>query len=183
MPNPSHYREGWVVRHIIRGNFVALHSAAVSSAAFRAVGGFSTDRDVIGSEDWQLWTKLAVFHPFVRVPEVTAETHVHGGRTSIDLNVLERCYLAALRELYEDPVVGPRLEPYRRVAWFNGYLFVALACYRANEQRRARSWLGRAVGAWPAGVVDRRVGATFLKSFVGRGTIDFIRRQLRLPQV
>lgn len=177
------YPEGWVTRELLRGNFVALHCAVVRTDVFREVGGFCTDRRVIGSEDWELWTRLSVRYPFTHAPETTAMINVHSERTSYDVSVLERCAPAALSTLVANPLTHATLSRYEREAWFHCYLFVALACYRADEPAKARRYLGRAVRAWPRGLTDLRVSATFLKSFIGRPVVEWARRALGLRRI
>jgi len=55
-----------------------IHAALTRSEFIRKAGGFNP-RFAIG-EDFLLWLEIAVSHPVVRVPEVLAYYHHHGGQ-------------------------------------------------------------------------------------------------------
>lgn len=169
------YHSGWVTKHIIRGNFVGISTAITSVAAFKSAGGFSGDRKLSGSEDWELWTRLSLFHPFTHVPYCTTQIGVHAQRTSYNPLVMERAKLAALEWLFTNPRTRDALQPYRAQAWFFGYLFVALAFYRADDQKSSRKYLERAFTTWPPGIADPRFLATLVKSYIGRRTVERVR--------
>lgn len=174
VPHAGPFPSGNVTRELVRGNFMPLHTALISLHAFHTLGGFSEDRRLSGSEDWELWLRLSVRHPFLHVPHVTASITVHQGRSMNDLTVLERSFPAAIEKALGDPVSRAALTPRRSELRASGALFVALACYRAGLGARARAHLLRAVRLWPPVLLDRRVGATFLKTLVGRRVVERI---------
>ncbi len=54
-----------------------IHAALVRRGAVAAAGGFDTR--LMNSEDFALWLRAALAGPIVRVPEVLAHYHFHGG--------------------------------------------------------------------------------------------------------
>lgn len=54
-----------------------IHAALVKREAVLAAGGF--DRTLKNAEDYALWLRVAISAPIVRVPEVLAFYHFHGG--------------------------------------------------------------------------------------------------------
>lgn len=74
-----------------------IHGAMVSLDAIRRAGGFDTT--LVSSEDYDLWLRLACTMRLVRVPEVLAFYHFHGG-TQLTSNLLrmERNHVRAQRK-------------------------------------------------------------------------------------
>lgn len=54
-----------------------IHAALVKRKAVTAAGGFDTD--LKNAEDYALWLRVALTAPIVRVPQVLAYYHFHGG--------------------------------------------------------------------------------------------------------
>jgi len=172
VPHQGPFPDGDVTRELVRGNFIPLHTAIISCDAFRAAGGFSEDRRLAGSEDWEFWVRLSLRHPFRHIPYVTARISVHQGRSMNDIGVLERSFPAAIEKVLADPASHDALTPHRSELRASGALFVALACYRAGLGGRSRVHLLRAVRLRPSLLFDRRVGATLLKTLLGRRAIE-----------
>ena len=78
-----------------------IHAALARRAAVEAAGGFDTR--LRNAEDYALWLRVAVPAPIVRVPEVLAYYHFHGGaqasankaRAALQHLVAQRRYLDA----------------------------------------------------------------------------------------
>lgn len=175
------YPDGKVTRALLHGNFVALHSAAVSLSAFRRVGGFPEDRQMATFEDWALWLALSLSFPFVHVPQVTARIHVHSGRSMNDARKVEVASRRFVDHLLSDPSTAA-LRPMAGHVRAAGEVAIALACYRAHDGAGARRAIAAALRSDPGAVRDRRLAATFAKSLVGRSTVERVRRALRLRQ-
>ncbi|MEQ1592430.1 MAG: glycosyltransferase [Thiobacillaceae bacterium] len=54
-----------------------IHAALVKRSAVLAAGGF--DPNLVNAEDYALWLRVATNAPIIRVPEVLAFYHFHGG--------------------------------------------------------------------------------------------------------
>lgn len=88
-----------------------IHAALTRKALIDRAGGFS--EDLIASEDYELWLRLAATHPVVLVPEVLAYYRFHDGG-----QISSRPYLQALsgwdikrRFLREYPDLAVELQP------------------------------------------------------------------------
>ncbi|MBZ8138302.1 glycosyl transferase [Rubrivivax gelatinosus] len=74
---PPDYESGDKVESVFGGCPWPVHAAMVRREAVLAAGGFDTTLQ--NAEDYALWLKLALSGPLVRVPEVLAHYHFHGG--------------------------------------------------------------------------------------------------------
>lgn len=68
---------GDVLRQLVRGNFIPVSSVVVRRRALDTVGTFDTDRRLIGSEDWDLWLRIASRYPVRLVSEELTRYRVY----------------------------------------------------------------------------------------------------------
>lgn len=74
---PPDYETPEKMPDLIKGCRWPIHAALTRSHYIKAAGGFN-ESFIIG-EDFLLWMEIGCFHPVVRVPEVLAYYHHHGG--------------------------------------------------------------------------------------------------------
>lgn len=74
---PPDYEEAGKIKHLIRSCPWPIHAALTKKAAIEQAGGF--DEGFSHAEDFKMWLEIALFHRIVRVPEVLAFYHFHGG--------------------------------------------------------------------------------------------------------
>lgn len=74
---PPDYENADKAATLFEGCRWPIHAALVRRAAVEAAGGF--DPRLRNAEDYALWLRVAVPAPIVRVPEVLAYYHFHGG--------------------------------------------------------------------------------------------------------
>ncbi|RNC69641.1 MAG: glycosyltransferase [Desulfuromonadales bacterium] len=74
---PSDYEGADKVTKLLRGCPWPIHAALTRTVLLREVGGF--DETMSHAEDYKLWLSLAGRSRIVRVPEVLAFYHFHGG--------------------------------------------------------------------------------------------------------
>jgi glycosyltransferase involved in cell wall biosynthesis len=93
MPAPS----GDVFAPLLRGNFLFPALLLLRRACLDEVGGFDEAR--VTAEDYDLWLRLAVRHPFVHAPGQVAAIRRHPGSLSADAARVRCESLAVLRRL------------------------------------------------------------------------------------
>lgn len=127
-----------------------IHAALVRRRAVIAVGGFNPT--LRNAEDYLLWLQIAGTSPIVRVPEVLAFYHFHGGsqasrdeaRAALDQLKAQKLYLRA------HPEFGARLGKTKlRELMLNPLLKRAYDCYWRRDLRAARTIFRRVL--WEQG--------------------------------
>ena len=102
---PPDYENNNKAETLFAGCRWPIHAALVEREAVRAAGGF--DRALKNAEDYALWLRVATTAPIIRVPEVLAFYHFHGGeqasgdhaRAALQHWQVQREYLASHPEL------------------------------------------------------------------------------------
>lgn len=74
---PPDYESPEKISDLIKGCRWPIHATLTRSQYVRAAGGFNESFTI--GEDFLLWMEIGCFHPIVRVPEVLAYYHHHGG--------------------------------------------------------------------------------------------------------
>jgi glycosyltransferase involved in cell wall biosynthesis len=94
-------------RHLLNGNFIATSTVVMQRASVEKVGGF--DSSLIPCEDWDLWIRLARFHPIVGIPEpLTAYEYLGEGSLSTrHEKVLRGMDNVIKKALTADPLLSP----------------------------------------------------------------------------
>lgn len=142
---PPDYEAGDKIEAMFSGCPWPIHAALVRRDAVAASGGFDTRLQ--NAEDYALWLKLALRSPVVRVPQVLAQYHFHGGTQASQQRA--RAALQFLRAqrtgLAECPDLAARLGPERiRRLTLGTLLQRGYECYWHGELEAAR-WIFRAV--------------------------------------
>jgi hypothetical protein len=84
-----------------------------------------------------------------------AKLRRHSGCLSLNYNgrSAEKAYLAVLREIFRDPLLGRQFQPLRRVAQFNFYRIIALYSY-GNDMKLSRRYLKKALSVYPRSLLE-----------------------------
>ena len=109
-----------------------------TSPTFRECGGFTEDRDLSGTADWELWMRLAARWPVGFVDQTRTCIRVHARNMSSDPRYMERAMLSGVRYALADPVIAERARGRERFIRACMYVTIALNAY--TNGRRARSW-------------------------------------------
>ena len=163
LPTP----QGDIFWQLAREAFLPMSSVAVRADAFRACGGFTEDRDLSGTADWECWMRLAARWPVGFVDQTATCIRVHQRNMSADARYMERAMLAGVRHALADPVVASRVRGRERFVRACMYVTIALNAYGNGSRRRAWWWIARALGAWPAQVLDARFLGAVTRSTLG----------------
>lgn len=74
---PPDYEGTGKLQYLLRTCPWPIHAALTRKSAIKEAGGF--DESLSHAEDFKMWLQIALFHRIVRVPEVLAFYHFHGG--------------------------------------------------------------------------------------------------------
>jgi glycosyltransferase involved in cell wall biosynthesis len=167
--------QGDVFWHLAREAFMPMSTVAVRADAFRACGGFTEDRDLSGTADWELWMRLAARWPVGFVDQVATCIRVHNWNMSGDPRYMERAMLSGVRYALADPVVAGRVRGRERFVRACMYVTIALNAYANGRRSRAWPWIARALLTWPAQVLDARFLGAVTRSMLGPAVLQRLR--------
>src|SRR5205823_1818425 len=117
--------QGDVFWDLAREAFMPMSTVSVRADSFRECGGFTEDRDLSGTADWELWMRIAARWPVGFVEQTRTCIRVHERNMSADPGYMERAMLTALRYVLADPVVGRRARG--REGFIRACMFVTIA--------------------------------------------------------
>ena len=171
LPTP----EGDVFWDLAREAFMPMSSVAVRADAFQACGGFTEDRDLSGTADWELWMRLAARWPVGFVEQTRTCIRVHGRNMSADPRYMERAMLAGVRHALADPVVAERARGREDFIHACMFVTIALNAYANGRRGRAWGWLARALLTSPSQIVDPRFGGALARAALGPAVVSRMR--------
>jgi len=107
------------------------------------------DEDLVASEDWDMWLRVARHYRFAFVDKVVVAVRWHDGNltgpTSPRFAEVLGARTAPLDKLFRDPDLPPRVRAMRAAAYANVHLFRGQRWLQAGELGRAFRSLGAAV--------------------------------------
>lgn len=163
LPTP----EGDVFWNLAREAFMPMSTIAVRADAFQECGGFTEDRDLSGTADWELWMRLAARWPVGFARQTATCIRVHQRNMSGDPRYMERAMLTGVNYALEDPVVARRVRGRERFVLACMYVTIALNAYANGRRARAWRWIARALATWPAQLTDARFIGAVTRSLLG----------------
>lgn len=153
---------GHVTAKLLERNFVGIATQLARTSIVRDVDGFREERELSGSEDWEMWVRMSLMTEFAYLPEVTAKVRTHPDNTMTDAAVMQRS-MAKAAQLFRG---NEALLPYKRVL---GRMDAQTALvnainYCSNGKRgQALGFLRRALAAQPSIIFDLRYPYTILR--------------------
>lgn len=124
---------------------------------------FNEDRDLAGSEDWEMWLRVAANVGIKTDNRVSAALIDHNSRSVINYNEkqLVRRKEVALQSAFADPAVQEKFTPYlnRMIAYCDTY--IALHLVLSGQHQTGLTYLRNAVIRSPVCLFERRTAAIF----------------------
>ncbi|MFA5093875.1 MAG: glycosyltransferase family A protein [Candidatus Omnitrophota bacterium] len=152
-------------------------SVLVRRQVFENAGMFSEVRDLSGSEDWEMWTRIAACSKLAFSGNFTAKIRFHGGKSSIDPVRMEKSMKLAMHLVFANPCIAPKAESLKGKAYSGLYTIIAVNYYAAGRMKDARHNLMMALKARPSSLLSNPLLAyTFLRSLTGRGVSATMRK-------
>jgi glycosyltransferase involved in cell wall biosynthesis len=171
--------QGDVFWELAREAFMPMSTVSVRADAFRECDGFTEDRDLSGTADWELWMRLAARWPVGFVEQTRTGIRVHGRNMSADSRYMERAMLAGVHYALADPVVARRARGREAFVRACMYVTIALNAYANGRRGRAWMWLARALVTWPPQILDARFGGAFVRAALGPAMLSRVNRLRR----
>lgn len=132
---------------LLEGNFITSTSVMIRRALFEQLGGFYTRLN--GTEDWDLWLRVAEKHAIAFCPEPLVQYRFHPGGISRNFARMNRERTEVIARAFETER-GRTLSPLtRRHIWAQTWCTNGTDARRAGARRDALVGFARAVMAWP----------------------------------
>jgi len=152
-------------------------SCLIKKSVFRTAGYFNEDRGLSGSEDWEMWVRLAGATGFASTDCYTSKVRFHPGKSSINAQRMARSMEMALGLVYQNSRLLPRISGLKARAYSSLYCIIAINFYAAGEMETSRRYLGKAFRAYPLSAVSNTgLVYTFARTFLGQRLSLFLRR-------
>ncbi|MBD2291991.1 glycosyltransferase [Anabaena sphaerica FACHB-251] len=139
--------------------------------ALRDLGGFDFDKDIEGSEDWDLYLRLAAKYPFVCVSAPQILYRVSTNSFSTNINKMEKSGLKVIKKAFEK---APKdLQHLKNQSLANLYMYLTLKSLegypKPQQSLLALKLLGQTLKYQPSIAWNRRrlTSIAILKSLVG----------------
>ena len=153
-------------------NFSAIGAASnvmVCKRVFDEVGNFNENKDMAGSEDWEMWVRISSKFRFLVLPRETVKLRVHGKNITLRPEKIERSIKAALDSIFSHPQIRPLVWPYRSNAYAEVNTLAAINYYAAGEMKKALYCLKTAFYLRPLHFTNRRFLWTIFRTMLGKG--------------
>ncbi len=157
-------RKGDLNRSLLKGNSLSCIGVFVQHAVMQA-NLFEEDRRMAGSEDWELWVRMASRYTIAYSNAVTACMIHHDSRSVITINeekLITRILLAASRLQADEPFMA-RYGKQLPLVLAHLYLYIALHLAMSNNKKQTRAWLVKAWRTWPPTALSRKTAAIIRK--------------------
>jgi hypothetical protein len=152
-------------------------SSLISRKVFGEAGYFSEVRELSGSEDWELWVRIAACTKMVFSGAYTAKVRFHPSKSSIDPSRMERSMKLAMHTVFANKNLLPGISGLKVKAYASLYTIIAINYYAAGAMKEARHNLAMALRSDPVSLVTNPMLAyTYLRSLAGRSISSAARR-------
>ena len=152
---------------IKRGNFMSCHGVFIDRKVFLQ-NLFNEDRELSGSEDYELWLRLAARYPIFYSPAVSSTLVFHSMRSVLNMNkeeLIKRKELM-LEYILKDSVFISKYEKYVSQLKADAYSYIALHSILAGEKRVGINYYLKALLNKPSFFFSKRA-IIILKRFFG----------------
>ena len=153
-----------------KGNPMA-NSPVIVGRDIALANPFNEDRELSGSEDYELWMRLASQYPIYTSPEITVAIISHDERsilTMTGMNQLVTRYTKFIHYTISDPGVVALLGDHKNTFKMKNYLLLAVELANNNHPKEGIKYLRMSFSSSPKLILERGFYA-FLKHYIRHG--------------
>lgn len=144
-------------------------------------GFFCEDPALSGSEDWEMWVRLASRTRFLPVDAYTVKLRCHPEQSSKRIEKMERSMTLALDLVFENQALIPKIKKWKKEGYSSLYTIIATNYYGSDDFPRARHFLKRAVLEYPLALIfNKLILYTFLRMLLGKRLMALSRKLINL---
>jgi glycosyltransferase involved in cell wall biosynthesis len=139
------------IADLIFGNHIQPSAVMVRRRCMEEVGGFAPSFQ-FGSQDFELWVRLAKRYAVAYIAEPLAQfrVHAHTITSSRTPEEMEQTHSLILESIFNDKELGYLLSAQRPAAYSHLYRQLAGHAYSRREMKTARRYLFRAIKTCPS---------------------------------
>lgn len=130
---------------LLMKNFINQSSVVARKRCFSEVGGFNEDRELSGSEDWEMWLRIASRFSCRHLPNHFTYYRLHDSWTMSNPSVAERSMRHAFKIIINTPLYAARLPKKMSVVEARHFVTMAINYYAVGRMREARHLLVQAL--------------------------------------
>lgn len=152
---------------IKKGNFLSCNAVFLHKQVFKE-NMFSENRALSGSEDYELWLRLASRNSFYFFPLITSTIVFHNDRSVIQMSakkIIKRKEIM-LSSLFDDQAFVEKYEGLKDCLLSNTYSYIALHLSLLGKKKEALKYLFLSLKARPLSFIKRRTLA-IIKHLLG----------------
>lgn len=152
-------------------------SCVIRRGIFDRAGFFSEIRELSGSEDWEMWARIAGCCRLIFSGVYTVKIRFHPGKSSIDAERMAASMKMALDMTYANDKLLPVIKDIKSRAYSRLYTVTAINCYAAGKMAQARKYIAEAIKSSPSSVLtDRYLLYTYARSLLGGALSSNLRK-------
>lgn len=141
---------------LLKGNFIPNSTVITPRCVLDKVGLFDESLPAFGSEDWDMWLRIARFYPIHLIDQPLALYRLHENNTS-----LERMRLSAeavLQKVFGDPTLPGYIVKNKKNVYTLLYLSFSETYLRLNQRQSAFAYWRQAWQIHPKGLFSNKRG-------------------------
>lgn len=152
-------------------------SCLIKKEIFNRVGYFNEDRALSGSEDWEIWVRIAASTKFISTNLYTVKLRFHKEKSSINADKMAKSMTKALDTIYNNADILPKIKDLKKQAYSSLYTIIAINYYASGNMEAARKYLKSAVINYPTSIfTNKYLSYTLLRSLLGSKLSFYFRR-------
>ena len=159
----AHGMSGRVTGRLLQKNFVIMPTHLARTSVVREIGGFREERELSGSEDWEMWVRLSIVADVAYIPEITAKYRVHTANTMSSAAGMQRSMGRAAQLFRQSEQLAHSYGRSLRKMDANIALVNAINYCSQGDRRRSVRLLTDAFSSDPTTAFDPRFGYTLYR--------------------
>lgn len=159
----AHGFSGQVTGQLLQKNFVIMPTHLARTSVVREIGGFREERELSGSEDWEMWVRLSLVADVAYIPKITAKYRVHSANTMSSAAGMQRSMGRAAQLFRESQQLAQSYGRSLRKMDANIALVNAINYCSQGDRRESVRLLADAFASDPMTIFDPRFGYTLYR--------------------
>lgn len=158
---------GKVTEKLLEDNFVSIGAHLSRTQLIREIGGFLEERQLSGSEDWEMWVRLSTVTDFAYLPKATTKIRTHEANTMSNAGGMNNSMDYALEIFRNSKYLTAKQKKILSKTKAYVSLINAINYCSVKESRKAATFLKRAFRNNFKVIFDPRFSYTILRLIKG----------------
>lgn len=159
---------GRITGKLLQNNYVLMSAHLARISLVTEIGGFREERDLSGSEDWEMWVRLSLHTDFAYVPKVLGQVRTHPANTMSDARTMQRAMARALELFGENDAITSNYRSVLKRTGANVSLVNAINYCSNGDLEKSINLLKNAFKADPKVIFDLRFPYTVYRLLKAR---------------